>query len=76
MAGRHRGAQADRDAFETEMDAAGATWQMLVFSGVYHAYTDQGSDVPGVAVSHEPACRMTYAATHQFSAMLSAGKLS
>jgi dienelactone hydrolase len=58
--------KADRAAFESEMDAAGAKWQMLVFSGVYHAYTDQGSDVPGVAGWDEPACRMTYAATHQF----------
>ena len=47
--------KADRDAFESEMDAAGAKWQMLIFSGVYHAYTDQGSDVPGVAGWDEPA---------------------
>jgi dienelactone hydrolase len=67
--------KADRDAFESEMDAAGAQWQMLVFSGVYHAYTDQGSDVPGVAGWHEPACRMTYAATHQFIADAFAAKL-
>ena len=67
--------KADRDAFESEMDAAGAKWQMLVFSGVYHAYTDQGSDVPGVAGWDEPACRMTYAATHQFIADAFAGKL-
>ncbi|MGC2594114.1 MAG: dienelactone hydrolase family protein, partial [Xanthobacteraceae bacterium] len=67
--------KADRDAFESEMDAAGAQWQMLVFSGVYHAYTDQGSDVPGVAGWHEPACRMTYAATRQFLADAFAAKL-
>jgi dienelactone hydrolase len=67
--------KADRDAFESEMDAAGAQWQMLTFSGVYHAYTDQGSDVPGVAGWDEPACRMTYAATHQFIADAFAGKL-
>ncbi len=60
--------KADRDAFESEMDAAGATWQMLVFSGALHAYTDQGADVPGVAAWHELACRQTYALTHQFIA--------
>ena len=60
--------KADRDAFEAEMDAAGAKWQMLVFSGIYHAYTDQGFDVPGVAGWDEPATRQTYAATHQFIA--------
>ena len=67
--------KADRDAFESEMDAAGATWQMLVFSGALHAYTDQGFDVPGVAAWHEPTCRQTYAITHQFIADAFAGKL-
>jgi dienelactone hydrolase len=67
--------KADRDAFESEMDAAGARWQMLTFSGVYHAYTDQGSDVPGVAGWHEPACRQTYTLTHQFIADAFAGRL-
>jgi dienelactone hydrolase len=67
--------KADRDAFESEMDAAGAKWQMLVFSGALHAYTDQGFDVPGVAGWHEPTCRQTYAATHQFIADAFAGRL-
>ncbi len=67
--------KADRDAFESEMDAAGAKWEMLVFSGILHAYTDQGSDVPGVAAWDEPAARQTYAATHQFIADAFAGKL-
>ena len=67
--------KADRDAFESEMDAAGAQWQMLVFSGALHAYTDQGADVPGVAAWHEPTCRQTYAITHQFIADAFAGKL-
>ena len=38
--------KADRGAFETEMNAAGAKWQMAVFSGVLHAYTDQDADDP------------------------------
>ena len=67
--------KADRDAFEAEMDAAGAYWQMLVFSGVLHAYTDQGMDAPGVAGWHEPACRQTYTLAHQFIADAFAGKL-
>jgi dienelactone hydrolase len=67
--------KADRDAFESEMDAAGAKWQMLAFSGVLHAYTDQGSDVPGVAGWDESAARQTYALTHQFIADAFAGKL-
>jgi hypothetical protein len=48
------------------MNAAGAKWQMVVFSGVLHAYTDQGADVPGVAGWDEAATRQTYALTHQF----------
>jgi dienelactone hydrolase len=67
--------RADREAFETEMEAAGAKWQMVVFSGILHAYTDQGSDVPGVAGWHEPTARQTYALTHQFIADAFAGKL-
>jgi dienelactone hydrolase len=58
--------KADRDAFEAEMNASGAKWQMLVFSGIVHAYTDQGFDVPGIAGWDEPATRQTYALTHQF----------
>ncbi len=67
--------KADRDAFESEMDAAGAKWQMLIFSGVLHAYTDQGMDAPGVAGWDEPACRQTYTLTHQFIADAFAGRL-
>lgn len=67
--------KADRDAFEAEMDAAGAKWQMLVFSGIYHAYTDQGFDVPGVAGWDESATRQTYTLTHQFIADAFAGRL-
>jgi dienelactone hydrolase len=67
--------KADRDAFEHEMDAAGAYWQMLVFAGVLHAYTDQGMDAPGVSGWHEPACRQTYTLTHQFIADAFAGRL-
>jgi dienelactone hydrolase len=56
----------DRDAFEAEMDTAGAKWQMVLFSGVLHAFTDQGADAPGVAAWDEPAARQTYALMHQF----------
>jgi dienelactone hydrolase len=67
--------KADRDAFEAEMDAAGAKWQMLVFSGILHAYTDEGTDVPGIARWDEPATRQTYALTHAFIADAFAGNL-
>lgn len=67
--------KADRDAFEAEMNAAGAKWQMVVFSGVLHAYTDQGADVPGVAAWDEGAARQTYTLTHQFLADAFAARL-
>jgi dienelactone hydrolase len=67
--------KADRDAFEAEMNAAGAKWQMLVFSGVLHAYTDQGADLPGVASWDEAATRQTYALTHRFLADAFAARL-
>lgn len=68
--------KADRDAFEDEMEAAGAQWQMLLMSGVYHAYTDQGFDIPGVAGWNEPATRQTYTLMHQFIADAFDGRLA
>ena len=67
--------KADRDAFEAEMDAAGVKWQMLVFSGILHAYTDEDSNMAGVAIYDEPASRQTYALTHGFIADAFAGRL-
>jgi dienelactone hydrolase len=64
-----------RDAFEREMDAAGAKWEMVLFSGILHAYTDQGADVPGVAAYDEPATRQSYAIMHAFLADAFAGRL-
>lgn len=67
--------RADGDAFEAEMNAAGAKWQMVTFSGVLNAYTDQGADVPGIAAWDEPATRQTYALAHQFLADAFAARL-
>jgi dienelactone hydrolase len=64
-----------RDAFETEMDAAGAQWEMVVFSGILHAYTDVESNIPGVAIYHEPTTRQSYAIMHAFLADAFAGRL-
>ena len=67
--------KADRDAIESELDAAGVTWQMHLFSGLLHAYTDQGADVPGIAGYDAPGSRQTYALTHAFIADAFAGAL-
>jgi dienelactone hydrolase len=64
-----------RDAFEVEMDAAGAKWEMVVFSGILHAYTDEDSNVPGVALYDEPATRQSYDIMHTFLADSFAGRL-
>jgi dienelactone hydrolase len=67
--------KSDRDAFEAEMDGAGVKWQMLLFSGILHAYTDEESNMAGVAVYDEHAARQTYALTHAFIADAFAGRL-
>jgi dienelactone hydrolase len=64
-----------RDAFESEMDAAGAKWEMVLFSGILHAYTDEDSAVPGVAIYHEPTTRQSYAIMHAWLADAFAGRL-
>src|SRR5882672_635214 len=67
--------KADRDAFEAEMDAAGAKWQMLLFSGILHAYTDEDSNMAGVAIYDAHAARQAYALMHGFIADAFAGRL-
>jgi dienelactone hydrolase len=67
--------KAERDAFEQEMDAAGARWVMLNFGGIVHAFTDVGVNVPGVAVYNEYATRYTYDLAHTFIADAFAGKI-
>jgi dienelactone hydrolase len=67
--------KAERDAFEQEMDAAGARWVMLNFGGVVHAFTDVGVNFPPVAVYSEPATRHGYNLAHAFIADAFAGKV-
>jgi len=38
-----------RDAFEVEMEAAGAKWSMTTFGQAVHSFTDAGASVPRVA---------------------------
>ena len=60
--------KAERDAFESEMTAAGARWALLTFGGVVHAFTDPQENNPGVAVYDETASRHGYALAHAFIA--------
>ena len=66
--------KAERDAFEQEMDAAGARWAMLTFGGIVHAFTDVGVNFPPVAVYNEPATRHGYNLAHAYIADAFAGK--
>jgi dienelactone hydrolase len=56
----------DRDIFEAEMDAAGAKWQMLTFSGLLHSFSEIESDVPGIARYDAGAARQSYAMVDDF----------
>ena len=67
--------KAHRDRFEEEMTAAGAKWQLLTFSGVLHAYTNEDANLPGVSKYHEPTARQSYAHMHAFLADAFAGRL-
>lgn len=55
-----------RDAFEAEMDAVRAKWQMLVFGGLLHSFCETETHVPGIAEYNDPAARQSYRLLDQF----------
>jgi dienelactone hydrolase len=67
--------KSDRDAFEAEMDAAGARWYQLVFGNVVHNYTDPRANFLPVAKYDEPATRHGYALAHAFIDDAFAGRI-
>jgi len=67
--------KAERDAFEAEMNEAGARWALLTFGGVVHGFTDPNANEPGITLFNEPASRHGYALAHAFIADAFAGKL-
>jgi dienelactone hydrolase len=52
--------KADRSALEDELDAAGANWQMLDFGGRLHSFSEEETDMPGVAKYDAGAAHQTY----------------
>lgn len=52
--------KADRDALEAELDGAEANWQMLDFGGRLHSFSEEETDMPGVAKYHAGAAHQTY----------------
>ncbi|MFT8246032.1 dienelactone hydrolase family protein [Roseomonas sp. BN140053] len=58
--------KAERDAFEAEMDAAGAKWQMLTFGGLVHSFCEEDAATPGLAEYDPAAARQSYRLIGQF----------
>jgi dienelactone hydrolase len=59
-------AKSQRDAFEAEMDAVKAKWQMLTFGGLLHSFCESDAHVPGIAEYNRPAARQSYRLLDQF----------
>jgi dienelactone hydrolase len=68
--------KAHRDAFEAEMDAAGARWHLLMSGGVVHSFTDPAANRPGASMYNEHATRQCYATAHAFIADAFAGRIN
>jgi len=58
--------KSQRDAFEAEMSAVKAKWQMLTFGGLVHSFCESEAHVPGIAEYNEPAARQSYRLLDQF----------
>jgi dienelactone hydrolase len=64
-----------RDAFENEMEAAKASWQMLTFGHLVHSFCEPEADVPGIAEYNEAAARQSYRLIDQFIADAFEGRI-
>jgi dienelactone hydrolase len=49
-----------RDALEAELDGVGANWQMLDFGGRVHSFSEEETNMPGMAEYHAGAAQQTY----------------
>lgn len=67
--------KADRDTFEAEMTAAQAKWQMLTFGGLLHSFSEEESDVPGIAQFDPGAARQSLALIDDFATAAFEGRL-
>lgn len=65
----------DRDAFEAEMEASGAKWQMTVFGHLLHSFTEEESNVPGIAQFDPGAARQCFTMIDAFATAAFEGKL-
>lgn len=60
--------KSQRDAFEAEMDAVQAKWQMLTFGRLVHSFCEPDAHVSGIAEYNEPAARQSYRLLDRFIA--------
>jgi dienelactone hydrolase len=65
----------DRDAFEAEMEASGAKWQMTLFGHLLHSFTEEEANVPGIAKFDPGAARQCYKMIDDFVTAAFDGKL-
>jgi dienelactone hydrolase len=65
----------DRDALEEELDGAEANWQMLMFGGRLHAFSEEEANIPGMAEYEARAARQSYRMVDDFITDAFEGKL-
>lgn len=59
---------ADVAAFEQEMRAAGADWQLVAYGGAVHSFSEPEAAMPGKAEYHPVVARRAFAAMRSFLA--------
>jgi dienelactone hydrolase len=57
--------KAQRDAFESEMQGANASWQ-LTFGHLVHSFCEPEANVPGIAEYNDTAARQSFPLIDQF----------
>jgi dienelactone hydrolase len=67
--------KAQRDAFEAEMEACKAKWQMTTFGALVHSFCESEAHVPGIAEYNEAAARQSYRVLDEFIGDAFAGRL-
>lgn len=58
--------KSQRDAIEAELTNANADWQMVIYGGALHSFTEAGADVPDIAKYDPAAAEQSFTAIEQF----------
>lgn len=64
-----------RDILEAELEASGAKWQMMVFGGLLHSFSESETNMPGIACYDAGAARQSYNMIDDFVNAAFDGKL-